>query len=168
VRALFALVAAAGLAGGLWWLTRSPEEPLPPDEAGAAARDGEAEVGATGPETAERPEPTWDQIFDPSQHPPKEDPLWRDRVLVLRPGRGPVRGRDLLEALEDAKILRPKEQDPADRKALEETFLDVLDRDREMRYVEIENALMVAGFEAHVRFPWILYRRLDPTGGRPQ
>ena len=152
---LLVLLGLAAAGGGAWLLLGSdasescagPAEPL---------RHGPRE---RAPEPAPVVAPTAVAANDlpPAQEP--DDPEWITRPLKLPPGKGALKGSDLIAAVEGAGKLRFRGKTDADLEALKKAVLDDVDRETEQPYAAMMGWLKEAGFEVDVSWPQLVVRR---------
>ena len=151
---LFVLLLAG--AGAVVWLVLRPSGPPPVEAEGAAERAPRAD--------AARPEGPPVAAAEPAVVPTRgsdvpEDPDWIAAPLPLPEGRGPLRGAELIAAVEAAGKVRFRGATDADLQALRAAILDHADRDQPHPHAALMGWLKEAGFDVEVSWPDLVVRR---------
>jgi hypothetical protein len=156
--ALLVLVLLAGAGAAAWLVLRPAEPPHAETEVTAerAPRAGATEAPAV-PEVAGVVVPATEQRLP-------EDPEWHTAPLALPAGRGPLRGSELVAAVEAAGKVRFRGATEADLQALRATVFEHADRDAPQPHAAMMGWLKEAGFDVEVVWPELVVRRRTDEG----
>ncbi len=91
-----------------------------------------------------------------------EDPEWITAPLPLPKGTGPLKGSELIAAVEAAGKVRFRGATPADLEALRVAVFEEAARDVEHPHAAMMGWLKDAGFEVEVAYPTLIVRRKAP------
>jgi hypothetical protein len=159
--ALLVLVLLAG-AGAVGWLVLKP--------AGAPAPDLETIPDRPGGDRTSAPEAVPVARAEPAVVPSRggdvpEDPEWHTAPLPLPKGRGPLRGEELIAAVEAGGKVRFRGATDADLQALRAAVFDDADRDQPQPHAAMMGWLKEAGFEVELSWPDLVVRRRTDADG---
>jgi hypothetical protein len=87
------------------------------------------------------------------------DPEWITKPLALPEGQGPLKGTELIRAVEAGRKLRFKGATEADLEALRRAVFEDVDRTAPQPYAAMMGWLKEAGFEVEVVYPDLVVRR---------
>ena len=88
-----------------------------------------------------------------------EDPEWITRSLVLPEGQGPLKGSELIRAVESGRKVHFKGATEADLEALRRAVFEDVARTPAPPYSAMMGWLKDAGFEVEVAYPALIVRR---------
>lgn len=142
--------------GGALLLLPGGPPPSPPPDAEPPPRAPARGAGGRAPPAPALPRPL---EAPPAPSTVPDDPEWHTRPLRLPAGDGPLRGRDLIAAVEAGGPLRVRGATPADLEALARTEFTDIDRAAPTPVAALLGWLKEAGFLVEAEYPVLVVRR---------
>src|SRR5262245_50830618 len=148
---LFGLPLAAGALA--WWVLARAQDDHVAD--GARTERGPARERAAADTPTAMPSLPRTEVV-PNE---PEDPEWATKPLPLPEGQGPLKGSELIRAVEAGRKVRFKGATDADLEALRRAVFEDVDRAAPHPHAAMMGWLKEAGFEVEVAYPDLIVRR---------